>query len=70
LPKAIAPNKPGYITLARGIKGIFLPYNCGANCGTSKIVWEQSGYRYSIGIKSGRLKEVVSVANSAIENSR
>lgn len=69
-PKAIAPGKPGYITLARGIKGVFLPYTCGANCGTAKIAWEQSGYRYSVGIKSGSFKEVVSMANSAIENSR
>lgn len=40
------------------------------NCHTaySRVLWEQNGYQYEIGIKMGRQEEVVEAANSAIAN--
>ena len=54
--------------LSHGITGYFIPYVCGASCDTSKVFWEQSGYRYSVGIRMASQAAVVRMANSAIEN--
>lgn len=58
----------GRVTLANGIKGYFIPYVCGANCDDSKVIWEQNGYRYLVGLKRGDKKTVIEMANSAIKN--
>jgi hypothetical protein len=60
----------GPVKLTRGLSGFFVPATCGANCGDSMVLWEQNGFRYMVGIKVGKLKEVIDLANSAIENQR
>lgn len=67
-PSERSPEKMGRVTLANGIKGYFIPYVCGANCDDSKVIWEQNGYRYLVGLKRGDKKTVVEMANSAINN--
>jgi hypothetical protein len=57
-----------YSLLSNGVKGVYLPFSCGANCSDGKIVWESNGFRYTIGIKAANLKSVVSFANEVIEN--
>lgn len=65
-PSVRSTKKMGKVALANGIQGYFIPYVCGANCDDSKVIWEQNGYRYLVGIKSGDKKTVVDMANSAI----
>jgi hypothetical protein len=56
------------VNLAQGIQGYFIPWICGATCNDAKVVWDQQGYRYSVGIKVGDQAELMAMANSAIEN--
>lgn len=67
-PSERSPEKMGRVTLANGIRGYFIPYTCGANCDDSKVIWEQNGYRYLVGLKKADKKVVVEMANSAIQN--
>ncbi len=75
-PVAQSPNPQQTVTLAKGIQGYFIPYVCGANCSDSKVVWEEGGYRYSVGIKGGSLdpeaevQQLIEMANSAILESQ
>jgi hypothetical protein len=56
------------VQLANGIKGQFIPWLCGANCNDAKVVWDQDGYRYFVGIKVGDQAALVHMANSAISS--
>ena len=67
-PVGRSPEKHGPVTLIKGINGYFIPYVCGANCDTSKVFWEQNGYRYMVGIRYASKKTMIDMANSAIEN--
>lgn len=69
-PTARSPEQQGEVQLTHGITGYFVPYICSANCDTSKLFWEQGGYRYSVGIKMASQAAMVRMANSAIENER
>jgi hypothetical protein len=60
-PEPMAP-----VQLANGIKGQFIPWLCGANCNDAKVVWDQAGYRYFVGIKVGDKDALSLMANSAI----
>lgn len=67
-PSVRSKEKMGKVALDNGVEGYFIPYVCGANCDDSKVIWEQGGYRYLVGIKSGDKKTVVGIANSAISS--
>jgi len=54
------------VALARGIKGQFTEFTCGAHCDDSSISWNENGYYYYLSIKAMDLKTLVKVANSAI----
>ncbi|MGB3310531.1 MAG: hypothetical protein WBG32_09420 [Nodosilinea sp.] len=56
------------VTLSGGITGTFIPWVCGANCNAAKVFWEEQGIRYFVGIRSGRMRDVVAIANAMIEN--
>ena len=58
------------VTLLGDIPGYFVESECGANCDDSKIYWEQNGYEFMVGIKSGSREETLKMANSAITNRR
>jgi hypothetical protein len=56
------------VNLSGGLTGTFIPWVCGANCNAAKIFWEEQGIRYFVGIRSGRMRDVVAIVNSMIEN--
>jgi hypothetical protein len=67
-PMERSPEQMGEVALTHGIKGYFVPFVCGASCDTSKVVWDQNGYRYEVGIRYASKATMVQMANSAIEN--
>jgi hypothetical protein len=68
LPKAPKRLEGGYITLSRGIRGFYIPSLC-VYCGSAKIIWQQDEYQYFVAIpKVGTLKQLIKIANSAIDN--
>jgi hypothetical protein len=57
------------VRLTKGMTGYFTDAFCGgAGCGESKLSWKQDAAIYTVAIKAGRLKELVSMANSMIGN--
>jgi len=54
------------VILARGIKGYFVGFKCGAHCDDSSVGWTERGYHYAISVKAGKVKELIQMANSAI----
>ena len=67
-PTGRSPEPMGEVTLAQGIQGYFVPFVCGANCDTSKVIWEQNNYRYQVGIRMASRATMIHFANSVIEN--
>ena len=67
-PMGRSPEPMGEVTLAQGIQGYFVPFVCGANCDTSKVIWEQNNYRYQVGIRMASRETMIHFANSVIEN--
>ncbi len=63
-------REAGAVTLINGLRGYYLPPACGANCQAAygSITWDQDGYRYSIGIKTGQKAEMLELVNATIEN--
>lgn len=68
-PVVRSDEKPSRVKLSQGVTGFFIPYVCGANCSDSKVIWDQNGYRYLVGIEMANKKTVVEMANSAIRSS-
>src|SRR5262249_38502016 len=56
------------VRLMGGITGYFVNATCGANCSYSKVFWKQGSYEYMVGLKMGKVTNVVALANSAIRN--
>jgi len=58
------------VVLMNGISAYYFPPVCGVNCQAAygRVVWEQNGYQYKIGVRMGRREHVVELANSAIAN--
>jgi hypothetical protein len=56
------------VDLAKGTKGWFIPWICGATCNDAKVVWDRDGYRYFVGFKVGDKAELIEMANSAINS--
>ncbi len=57
------------VDLAHDISGYFIPAVCGANCDDARLWWIYEGYEYMLGLKAGRVEDVVALANAAIVNS-
>jgi hypothetical protein len=58
------------VRLEGGIVGYFVDTTCGAFCSDSKVFWKQGGYEYMVGLKVGKIAEIIEFANSAIRRSR
>lgn len=58
------------VKLRGGVVGYFIDFTCGANCSDSKVFWKLGGYEYMVGLKVGKIAEVVALANSAIASRR
>jgi len=59
-------EKMAPVALSKGLRGLFVPWICGANCNDAKVTWDENGYRYWVGIKVGDKASLVKMANSAI----
>lgn len=57
----------GSVTLANGIKAYFIPWTAGANCSDANVLWEQQGYRYTVGLKCATKQNVVDMAGSMVK---
>ena len=55
------------VKLHRGIRGSFVDSECGAYCDESVLYWSEHGYHYSISSKAASKKELIRLANSAID---
>ncbi|PAX54904.1 hypothetical protein [Brunnivagina elsteri] len=54
------------VKLANGITAYFIDAKCGANCSDSTLTWQFKGVRYTAGIKAGKLRDLLQMANSFI----
>ena len=56
------------VTLARGIRGRYDAFTCGASCGPNSITWVQNGSVYGIQMKgiAGKRGSMIAMANQAI----
>ncbi|NJL62321.1 MAG: hypothetical protein HC903_11425 [Methylacidiphilales bacterium] len=54
------------VKLANGITAYFIDTKCGANCSDSTLTWQLKRVQYTAGIKAGKLKDLVQMANSFI----
>jgi hypothetical protein len=62
----LPPLEGKTVPLDNGISGYFVDAVCAANCSDATLSWEQSGGRYTVGIKAGKPENLVKMANSAI----
>lgn len=56
------------VTLTGGVEAVVVPYSCGASFGATQVIWDKDGYRYALGLKHGTRQDVVTLANSALQN--
>jgi thiol-disulfide isomerase/thioredoxin len=56
------------VQLQKGIIGYFVDSTCGANCSDAKMFWKTNGWEYMVGLKAGKMVQLIQFANSAINN--
>jgi hypothetical protein len=54
------------VTLLRGIQGNFIESECTINCTQAYLEWSDGGFYYCVGVKAGKKRDLVKMANSAI----
>jgi hypothetical protein len=52
------------VELTAGRTAYYEENECGASCPDNTITWDQDGVRYKVGIKSGRLEQLLKLAGS------
>jgi hypothetical protein len=62
-----SPDEMGPVTLSNNIQGYFIPWVLSDRYTEAKIIWEQDGIRYSIGMQQGDKDSLIKMANSAIK---
>lgn len=62
-----SPDQMGPVTLSNNVKGYFIPWVFSDRYTEAKIIWEQDGVRYSIGLQQGDKDTLIKMANSAIK---
>jgi hypothetical protein len=60
-------DEMGPVTLSNNLKGYFIPWVLSDHYTEAKIIWEQDGVRYSVGIQQGDKDSLIKMANSAIK---
>jgi hypothetical protein len=55
------------VSLAGGIGGFFVGFDCGAHCDDASLDWKEGDYYYGISLKAADKNTLVRMANSAIE---
>lgn len=61
-------DEMGAVELAKGIEGLFIPWEATAQCSEAEVYWKQDGYQYRVGLECADKSAVVDMANSAINN--
>ena len=61
----VSPDPRGWVTLAGGQSVYFVPWVVGASMGFAQVVWDENGYRYTIGLKGGDRQWLLQMANTA-----
>jgi hypothetical protein len=58
------------VSLSKGKMGYYIPMICGAHChgSYSRVLWENNGYAYEVGINRHVKEQVIELANSTINN--
>ncbi len=60
-----SPEPAGFILLAdKKTKAYFLPYTCAAFCSDSSLAWDYQDSRYTVSVKGGTSKDLLTIANS------
>lgn len=54
------------VVLRHGIRGSFFESVCHAYCSQAYVEWEENGFYYAIGIKSGNKEQLIRAVNSAL----
>lgn len=54
------------VKLANGINAYFEDFGCGANCSDAILTWRQKKVQYSVGLKAGKVKDLLKMANSFV----
>ncbi|NJP12187.1 MAG: hypothetical protein HC866_24240 [Leptolyngbyaceae cyanobacterium RU_5_1] len=62
-----SPDVMGPVTLARNLKGYFIPWILADDYTDAKITWDEAGVRYSVAIRRGDKESLIKMANSAIK---
>ena len=61
----VSPDPRGWVTLAGGRSVYFVPWVVGASMGFAQVIWDEGGYRYTIGLKGGDRQWLLQMANTA-----
>lgn len=54
------------VNLKGGLRGIFKKAICHAYCDEATLTWKEGEFYYSVGMKAGKMKDLIDVANSAL----
>lgn len=54
------------VNLKGGLRGIFKKAVCHAYCDEATLTWKEGEFYYSVGMKAGKMKDLIGVANSAL----
>jgi hypothetical protein len=54
------------VSLAKGITGYFVDFQCGAGCSDATLTWREQGIQYAFGLKAGKQAELLQMAKSVI----
>ena len=63
------PAQGQQVSLENGITGYFMEANCGASCSDAVVYWLYEGYEYMVGLKAGKMENVIALADATILNS-
>lgn len=61
-PNPLPAGQP--LTGPDGYRAVFTSATCGANCSDATVTWDEGAYRYTVGLKAGRLARVERMAAS------
>lgn len=64
----VSPDPRGWVTLSGGQPVFFSPWVVGASMGFAQVVWDENGYRYTIGLKGGDRAWLLQMANTAFSS--
>ncbi|HEY0776795.1 MAG TPA: hypothetical protein VGD56_02395 [Gemmatirosa sp.] len=63
-PKPLRDPQGQRVRLSDGRSAVYVPGQCAAGCNDAKLVWTVGPYLYYVGLKRGRLDQLVPMAES------